>query len=97
MSEHTDVTVRENSGLSRYEASIDAGVVAGFAEYEDVDGVRIFTHTEVDDAFEGAGVGSALARGALDDVRDGGLRLRAKCEFIKGYIEKHPEYADLED
>lgn len=97
MSEHTDVTVRENSGLSRYEASIDAGVVAGFAEYEDVDGVRIFTHTEVDDAFEGAGVGSALARGALDDVRDRGLRLRAKCEFIKGYIEKHPEYADLED
>jgi predicted GNAT family acetyltransferase len=97
MSEQTDVTVQENSDLSRYEASTDAGVVAGFAEYEDVDGVRIFTHTEVDDAFEGEGVGSSLARGALDDVRKRGMRLSAKCEFIKGYIEKHPEYADLED
>jgi predicted GNAT family acetyltransferase len=97
MSEQTDVTVQENTDLRRYEASTDAGVVAGFAEYEDVGVVRIFTHTEVDDAFEGQGVGSSLARDALDDVRRRGMRLSAKCEFIKGYIEKHPEYADLED
>ncbi|MFZ5849734.1 GNAT family N-acetyltransferase [Nocardioides pakistanensis] len=96
MSERTAVTVSDNTTESRYDASTDAGVVAGFAEYQDRDGVRIFTHTEVDDAFSGQGVGSSLARGALDDVRERGLKLRAKCEFIAGYLEKHPEYADLQ-
>jgi uncharacterized protein len=95
MSERTEVTVRDNPEQSRYEASDDSGVVAGFAEYEDLDGVRVFTHTEVDDAFEGQGVGSTLARGALDDVRARGLAMRPKCPFIRKYVERHPEYADL--
>ena len=95
MSERAEITVQENAGHSRYDASTDAGVVAGFAEYRDRDGVRVFTHTEVDDAFGGQGVGSTLARGALDDVRERGLQVEAKCEFIRGWIEKHPEYDDL--
>ncbi|HEY0775147.1 MAG TPA: GNAT family N-acetyltransferase [Nocardioidaceae bacterium] len=96
MTERAEITVQENAGQRRYEASIEAGVVAGFAEYRDLGGVRVFTHTEVDDAYEGQGIGSALARGALDDVRDRGMTLRAKCPFIKSYIENHPEYADLQ-
>ncbi len=96
MTERAEITVQENAGERRYEASLEAGVVAGFAEYEDLDGVRVFTHTEVDDAYEGQGVGSALARGALDDVRERDLKLIAKCPFIKSYLDKHPEYADLE-
>lgn len=95
MSESAEVTVEENPRLSRYDATVDAGVVAGFVEYRDTDGVRILTHTEVDDAFEGRGVGSALARGALDDVRERGLRLRVTCRFIESYLERHPEYVDL--
>ena len=86
-------TLNESAG--RYEAHVD-GELAGFAEFER-DGDRIvFTHTEVDDAFEGHGVGSALARGALDDVRArGGLRVVPRCPFIKAWIEKHPDYDDL--
>ena len=57
----------------------------------------MFTHTEVFDAYEGKGVGSALARGALDDVRARGGRLVALCPFIAAYLERHPEYADLVD
>jgi predicted GNAT family acetyltransferase len=95
MTERADVTVQDNPAKSRYEASDDTGVVAGFAQYTMRDGTLVFTHTEVDDAFEGRGVGSALARGALDDVRERGLPVRPDCEFIRGYIEKHEEYADL--
>jgi uncharacterized protein len=95
MSETSEVTVRDNAEQSRYDATDESGVVAGFAEYEDLDDVRVFTHTEVDDAFEGQGVGSTLARGALDDVRARGLRMRPKCPFIRKFVEKHPEYADL--
>jgi uncharacterized protein len=81
---------------SRYEVTVD-GELAGFTEYREVEGVRVFTHTEVFDDFEGKGVGGALARGALDDVRAGGRRLVALCPFIAAYLERHPEYADLVD
>ena len=94
MSERADVTVTDNPGQNRYDALVD-GSVAGFAEYVDKDGVRVFTHTEVDDAYEGRGVGSALARGALDDVRARGGRLQPLCPFIRSYLDRHGEYADL--
>ena len=72
----SDVTVRDNPGESRFEAYVD-GRLAGFSAYELTDDVITFTHTEVDDAFEGQGVGSALVRQELDAVRaTGGLRVR---------------------
>ena len=58
-------------------------------------GKRVFTHTSVDPDYEGHGVGSALARAALDDVRAHGISIVARCPFIAGYIDRHPEYADL--
>jgi len=81
---------------TRYEVTVDDHL-AGFAVYRDVEGVRVFTHTEVFDAYEGQGVGSALARGALDEVRARGGRLVAQCPFIAGYIERHDAYRDLVD
>jgi uncharacterized protein len=95
MSEHANVTVQENPERNRYEALVESGVVAGFSEYQKRDGRLVFTHTEVDDAFEGQGVGSALARGALDDARAQGLVVEPLCPFIKAYIDRHPEYQDL--
>jgi predicted GNAT family acetyltransferase len=96
MSRLSGVTIQDNPERTRYEASTESGVVAGFAEYHDRGDVRVFLHTEVDDAFEGQGVGSTLAKGALDDVRERGMSLRVKCPFIKSFIEQHPEYADLQ-
>jgi len=96
MSELAEVTIQDNPERRRYEASTESGVVAGFAEYRDVDGVRVFTHTEVDDAFEGQGIGSNLARGALEDVRERGMRLRVKCPFIRKFVQEHEEYAELQ-
>lgn len=96
MSEVAEATVRDNPDKNRYEIATDSGVVAGFAEYLDLDGVRVFTHTEVDEAFSGQGMGSSLARGALDDVRERGIRIRVKCPFMKKFVESHQEYADLQ-
>ena len=97
MSDET-VTVAVNEAASRYEITVGDGEPAGFAEYRlgaDGEGTITFTHTVIDDAFEGRGLGGRLARGALDDVRSRGLRVVARCEFIRGWIEKHPDYADL--
>lgn len=86
---------RRNDHKHRYETYVD-GELAGFATYRFEEGRIVFVHTEVDDAFEGQGVGSALARDALDDVRrDGSRRVVPECPFIRSWIEKHPDYQDL--
>jgi uncharacterized protein len=91
----SDVEVTDNRQESRYEARVD-GELAGFSAYHLTKASIVFTHTEVFDQFEGHGVGSALARGALDDVRAKGERdVVPVCPFIHGYIDDHPEYADL--
>ena len=88
------VEVRENPDEQRYEAWLD-GELAGFTVYRQRPGLVAFMHTEVDDAFEGRGVGSSLVRGALDDVRRRGLEVLPFCPFVNAYLEKHREYADL--
>jgi len=92
-----DVQVTDNPGESRFEARV-GGELAGFAAYETAEGLIAFTHTEVFVAFEGQGVGSALARGALDEVRaEGSRKVLPRCPFIRGWIDKHPDYQDLVD
>ena len=90
----SDVAVTNNPDKSRYEAMID-GQLAGFVEYRATEGVVTLPHTEVDSAFEGKGVGSALARGALDDIRSSGRQVEPVCPFIKSWIDKHPDYRSL--
>jgi predicted GNAT family acetyltransferase len=58
----------------------------------------VFTHTEVDAAFEGMGVASAIARTSLDAIRaDGVYAVVPICPFYASWIKKHPDYADLVD
>ena len=87
-------TVVNNPAESRYEIHVD-GKLAGFTQYRLTPGVIDFIHTEIDDAYEGQGLGGQLARSALDDVRANGLEVIATCPFIKGWIAKHDDYQDL--
>jgi uncharacterized protein len=90
-----DVQVRKDPDAHRYQAFIDDELV-GFAEYQLSSGLVVFTHTEVEDKCEGMGVGSTLAREALDDVRrEGTHEVVPVCPFIKGWIDHHPDYQDL--
>lgn len=90
----TPANFHDNPAAHRYEALVD-GEVAAFAEYNLLKTGVMFTHTEVLPAFEGRGIGSGLAKFALDDVRGRGLKAIPVCQFIAGYIRKHPEYLDL--
>ena len=86
--------VADNPAESRYEVFLDDSL-AGFVTYRDTPKVVIFIHTEIDPAFEGHGLGSVLARHALDTARERGQRVVARCPFIAAYIERHREYAAL--
>jgi predicted GNAT family acetyltransferase len=88
--------VRDNAEQRRYEITVD-GELTGFARYVRRGGRAYFVHTEIDPQHEGGGLGSALARGALDAQRALGELVVPLCPFIRGYIERHPEYADVVD
>lgn len=90
-----DVTVTHNPGSTRFEAH-RGDELAGFADYQLTSELYVFTHTEVQPALEGRGIGGELARAALDHVREEGSRtILAICPFIAAWIDRHPDYADL--
>ncbi len=85
--------VVNNPAQHRYELLVDGYLAA--THYKVADGVITFIHTEVPKELGGKGVGSILIKGALDQVRTEGLKVIPQCPFVKAYIDKHPEYADL--
>ncbi len=85
--------VRDNEAKHQFELIVDGHTA--LAAYRLKPGVITFTHTEVPKELGGRGIGSQLAKGALDQARARGLKVVPLCPFIRGYIEKHPEYADL--
>jgi uncharacterized protein len=82
-----------NKAENRYELAVDGHIAATC--YEIADGVITFVHTRVPPELGGKGIGSTLIRGALDQVRAEGLKVVARCPFVKAFIDKHPDYADL--
>lgn len=85
--------VRDNAERHRFELDADGHIA--FSNYKLSDGVLTILHTEVPKELEGRGIGSALVRGVLDLARVQDLKVNAVCPFVKAYLERHPEYADL--
>ena len=69
--------------------------VLGLAAYDRRGDTWVFTHTEVDPDAGESGLGSTLVRAALDEVRSRGGSVVPRCSFVAGWIERHPDYADL--
>ncbi len=93
-----DLTVSDDPANNRY-TLVEAGGAdpIGFAEYRRRGTTWIFTHTVVDPHDGRPGLGSTLVRSALDDVRARGGSVLPHCPFVKAWIERHPDYADLVD
>lgn len=89
------VEVRDKAEKRRFEAYVD-GRLAGFSAYELTDDEIVIMHTEVDDAYEGEGVGSALVRQMLDRIRaDGELKVTVICPFVTAWLRRHQDYQEL--
>ncbi|CAM5669140.1 N-acetyltransferase OS=Streptomyces fumanus OX=67302 GN=GCM10018772_28830 PE=4 SV=1 [Streptomyces fumanus] len=93
-SDRSQVEVVNVPESSRFEVRVD-GRTVGLADYLRTRELVVYPHTEVDEAYNGMGLGSALARAVLDDARERGLPVLATCPFIAGWMARHPEYRDL--
>jgi hypothetical protein len=86
--------VRDNTERHRFELDTDGHVA--FSNYKRTEGLLTIMHTEVPKELEGRGIGSTLVRGLLDIARAQGLKVNAVCPFVKAYLDRHSEYADLQ-
>jgi predicted GNAT family acetyltransferase len=83
--------IANNETERRWEARLD-GEMAGYAEYRASPSRVVFTHTVVDERFEGRGIGSGLAKAALDAALAANKRIVPYCPFISAYLRRHGEY-----
>ncbi|BBX67340.1 GNAT family N-acetyltransferase [Mycolicibacterium psychrotolerans] len=80
----------------RFAISVD-GNQAGFTEFVDHEGRRIFPHTVVDDEYSGRGLATILIQQALEATRDAGLRIVPVCSMVAGFLENNHEFDDIVD
>lgn len=94
--ERPPLHVRDVPDLERYEARLgDDDTLAGLIDYRVGDGWIALVHTEVREGFEGQGVGSRLVRAVLGDLRERGLPVIPRCQFVAAWLQKHPEQHDI--
>ncbi len=86
-------TVTNNAAASQFEVRTDTGVAS--LKYVQRGDVLDLVHTHVPPADEGKGIGAALARAALEHARREGERVIATCPFVRTYLNRHKEFADL--
>lgn len=85
--------VTHNESSERFELEVHGS--KALAEYRRNGDTLTFTHTEVPFEFREQGIGTKLARGALDQVRAANQKVVAQCQFIARFIKDNPEYQDL--
>ena len=88
------LAITDAADAQRYEARDDSEL-AGFIDYVLKRGRIALIHTETVAGHEGRGVASQLVRFALDDARRRELRVIPICPYVKTYLERHPEQADI--
>lgn len=96
MSDTSKHQVHDNVERKRFEIDLSDGTFA-FADYNLLTGKIMFTHTEVPEAHEGQGLGSALIRAGLGAARARGLKVIPICPFFAAYMQRHAEVQDLLD
>lgn len=82
-----------NSARNRFETEVDGHL--GVLDYVIEGDLLRLTHAGVPEAIGGRGIAGDLTRTALDWARDKGYRVQPDCPYVKAWIGKHPEYADL--
>lgn len=86
-------SIRHDRAGHRFTTTVDG--LQGHVDYVEDAGVMTITHTVVPDAIGGRGIAGRLVQAALEYARGAGLKVLPQCSYAAGYMDKHPEYADL--
>ncbi len=90
-------TVDDNPAQGRFELAVEGSHEIAAAYYR-LQGERLtLTHTIVPERFSGQGIGSKLARGVFNLLRESGRKAVLRCPFMAAFYARHPEYADVVD
>lgn len=93
MTDQDSAAIRDNREASRFELHTEGAIA--LVEYRlDPAGIE-FLHTSVPKELEGRGIGSRLAKTALESARVRGLAVTPTCSFFLEYLRHHPEYQEL--
>jgi uncharacterized protein len=90
----SEIDVRDNPEHHRFDLLVD-GEPAGLAAYRLREGVVVITHSEVDERFQGQGLGNELASRTLNLLRERGDKVLPLCPFFARYVGKHHEWDDI--
>lgn len=93
MTDNPNVSVRRNDGAERYELLVDGtdsrGAAAGYAAFQESETHIAFTHTEVDEAYQGQGLALRLAAAALADAVSRDRIIIPLCPYMARYLKRH--------
>jgi hypothetical protein len=76
------IEIARNGDVAYLEYSLDGNVLE-------------LIHTEVPKKLRGTGIGSSLAKTALDWARRDKYKVDIICPYVQAYVARHPEYSDL--
>lgn len=86
-------TITHNEKTQRFELHQDGQTA--YLSYQKNGDVLNYNHTIVPPELGGQGIGSQLAKYALDYAKANGKKVVPSCSFVDNYITKHPEYQDV--
>ena len=85
-----------NSQPGRLWATNEGGqLIAEITFPEEKPGVANINHTFVDGSLRGQGVAGQLVQGAVEQLRQHGMKAAATCAYAVKWFESHPEQQDI--
>lgn len=86
-------TVVDNEASHRFEFPVPGGIA--FVDYRRSGSTLFLVHAEVPASLRGGGIGARLVRETLELIRSRGETIVPACSYVRSFVDRHPEFADL--
>jgi predicted GNAT family acetyltransferase len=90
-----EIIVTNNKELMRFEVELNGE--SGYINYRGYKEDIAFMNAIVPETFRGKGIGSKMARAALEYANSENLKVLLYCPFVSKFVKDHEEYHHLVD
>lgn len=88
--------VRASHRFEQGFAAPDGTVHTVFADYSIEGQTRAILHVEADPDLRGTGAAGRFMQALAEHARAEGLKLTPRCSYAVAWLERHPEFGDLQ-